>query len=429
MLQEPNKNMSQKNRVVITGMGLVTPLGNNKNTTWDNLCKGRSGLSFLDFPNLEDYRCKVAGRAKYDQSDLDQIFTPAKQRKTDKFIQLAVLAAHEAMQDAGLNREYPESRERFGVSLGVGVGGIATITDSVVQMHEGGPKKVSPFLIPRAISNQASAWLAMEWNLQGGINAIVNACSSSGDSVGHSFRMIRDGYADFMLTGGTESCVTPLSIAAFGNMRSLSSWQGEPEKASRPFDIDRSGFVMGEGAGILILENMEHALKRGAPIYAEVAGYASTCDAYHITAMHPEGRGACRAIEIALQDAKINKTDIGYVNAHGTSTKMNDIVETKVLKKVFGEHALPQNPGHLAVSSTKSMTGHLLGAAGGTEISYTALALKNGILPPTINLDNPDPECDLDYVANSAREACVDYAISNSFGFGGGNSVVVLKRV
>ncbi|MFA5074716.1 MAG: beta-ketoacyl-ACP synthase II [Candidatus Babeliales bacterium] len=413
--------MSEKNRVVITGIGLVTPLGDNTKTTWNSLLEGRSGLSLFEHPELQNYKYNVVGLVKEDKNFLDSVFLPAKQRKTDRFIQLAVLAAHQAMLDAGFSTTYPETREKFGVCLGVGIGGLSSIKDSAIQAHTNGVKTVSPFLIPKVISNLAPAWICMEWNLQGSVSAIVNACSSSGDSVGYSFRMIRDGYADFMLTGGTESCINPLSIAGFGNMRSLATlYGGQAQKSSRPFDKDRTGFVMSEGAGILILENFEHANKRGANIYAEIVGYASTCDAFHITAMHPDGTGACNAIKMALQDAQIDKNSIGYINAHGTATKMNDVIETKILKKSGLSHAL--------VSSTKSMTGHLLGAAGGTEISYTALALKHQVVPPTINLDNPDPECDLDYVPHVARQVKIDFAMSNSFGFGGGNSVVILKN-
>ncbi len=420
--------MSPKNRVVITGIGVVTPLANNAKDTWDLLLRGKSGLGFLDKIDLKDYPCKVFGTVKNEQELLDKIFPPNKQRKTDRFIHLAMLAGDEAINDSGLNVQAPENRERFGVCVGVGVGGIPAIQDAHDSLHEKGMRRVSPFLVPKAIINQAAAQLSMQYNLQGPISSIVNACSSSCDSVGHAFRMIRDGYADYMLTGGTESSITQLSIAAFGNMRAITQWKGEPERACRPFDRDRSGFVMSEGAGIILLERMDLAQKRGANIYAEVVGYGSTSDAHHITAMHPEGRGAIKAIEVALQDANVDKSKIGYINAHGTSTPMNDIIETKVLKSVFGDYISKNNPNRALVSSTKSMTGHMLGAAGGVEISFAALALKNKIIPPTINLDNPDVECDLDYVAHVAREKECEYAISNSFGFGGGNSVVVLKK-
>jgi 3-oxoacyl-[acyl-carrier-protein] synthase II len=422
--------MSKKNRVAITGIGLVTPLGNTVQSNWENLIAGKSGLSFVDYPQLKGYPYRVFGLVKNEQELLDKTFCPNKQRKTDRFIHLAILAGHQAMQDSGLTKEFPVARDRFGVLIGVGIGGLATIEQGALSLNTDGVKKVSPFLIPKVIINQSSAYLSMDFDLQGPMSSMVNACSSSGDSIGYSFRMIRDGYADYMLTGGAESCVTPLSIAAFGNMRAICAWQGDdPTKASRPFDKDRAGFIMSEGAGILVLERMDLAQKRGAQIYAEVVGFGSTSDAFHITAMHPEGRGACKAIEVALHDAQVDKEKIGYINAHGTSTKMNDSVETLVLKKAFGSHVDVNNPRRAVISSTKSMTGHLLGAAGGTEVSYTALALKNNILPPTINLETPDPECDLDYIPNQARQADVEYAISNSFGFGGGNAVVVLKKV
>jgi 3-oxoacyl-[acyl-carrier-protein] synthase II len=421
--------MSPKHSVAITGIGLVTPLGNDTKTTWNSLLEGKSGLGYIDHEALQDYPCKVVGTVKNEQEKLNAIFAPAKQRKAERFIQLAVLAGHEAMIDAGLSAQFPENRDRFGSLLGVGIGGVESICNAEVMLREHGAKKTSPFLIPKTISNLASSWLSMEWNLQGCVGAFVNACSSSADALGHSFRMIRDGYADYMLTGGTESALSPLAISAFGNIRAISAWQGEPEKASRPFDRDRCGFVMSEGAGILVLERMDLAQKRGANIYAEVVGYGATSDAYHMVAMHPQGRGAVNAINIALQDAKVDKEQIGYINAHGTSTQMNDKIETSILKTVFGSHVLPQTKNHAVVSSTKSMTGHMLGAAGGAEISFAALALKNQKVPPTINLENPDPDCDLDYVPNAARDAKIDFAISNSFGFGGGNSVVVLKRV
>ncbi|MBD3231894.1 beta-ketoacyl-ACP synthase II [Candidatus Dependentiae bacterium] len=421
--------MSKKQKVAITGIGLINPIANNTIETWNLLLKGKSGLSFLEKDELKDYPCKVFGLVKNEKEILNKVFSFNNQRKTDRFIHLAMIAGKEALLDSGLSKELPVNRERFGTSIGVGFGGIQSIETGKDCLIKKGLKRVSPFLIPQSIINQAAAHLSMEHNLQGPTCSIVNACSSSGDSVGNAFRMIRDGYADYMLTGGTESSITPLSIAAFGNMRAITHWKKKPEKACRPFDKDRSGFVMSEGAGILLLERMDLAKKRGANIYAEIVGYGSTSDAYHITAMHPEGRGAIKAIQVALKDAKINKNEIGYINAHGTSTKMNDIIETKVLKNVFLDHISPKNPNRALVSSTKSMTGHMLGAAGGVEISLTALALKNETLPPTINLDHPDDECNLDYIPHYARDKKCEYAISNSFGFGGGNSVIVLKKI
>ena len=423
-----------KHEVVITGIGLTNPLGNDTKICWNNLIQGYSGISFLssDFwpENYKNYPYNFAGLVKNEQEILDKVFVAAKQRKSDRFIHLAMIAGHEAMLDSGLDQNFPENRERIGTILGVGVGGIKSISSSVVDLHISGPKKVSPFLIPKAISNQASGWLCMDWNLQGPMSVVVNACSSSADAIGYAFRMIRDGYADYMLTGGAESCVTPLAMAAFGNMRALCSSKDfdDPKKASRPFDLKRSGFVMGEGAAILVLGRKDLALKRGAKVYAELAGFGITSDAFHITAMHPEARGAIGAIKMALNDAKVNLDEVDYINAHGTSTQMNDKIETFAIKSVFGDHSDPKNAEHLAISSTKSMTGHLLGAAGGTEVAISALSIKNQVLPPTINLENPDPECNLDYIPNKAIEKRVDVAISNSFGFGGGNSVLVLKR-
>lgn len=426
---------NDKHRVVITGIGLVNPLGNNTKTVWDNIINGQSGITNVpnDFwpEKYKDYPYSFAGLVKNEQELLDKIFPGAKQRRTSRFIHLAMIAGHEAMLDAGLSKTFPKDRQSIGACIGVGIGGIKTIEDSVLDLHSRGPKRVSPFLIPRAIVNQAAGWLCMEWDLQGSMSAIVNACSSSADAIGHAFRTIRDGYADYMLTGGSESCVTPLGFAAFGNMRALCSNKAfdDPTKASRPFDKERAGFVMGEGAGILVLERMDLAKKRGANIYAEIAGFGVTADAFHITAMHPEGRGAINAIKMALNDAKTDKSAVNYINAHGTSTKMNDKIETLALKQVFGKQIEPNTPDHITVSSTKSMTGHLLGASGGTEVSFSALALKNQILPPTMNYETPDPECDLDYIPNQAREAKVDCVVSNSFGFGGGNSVIVLKSL
>jgi 3-oxoacyl-[acyl-carrier-protein] synthase II len=424
-----------KHRVVVTGMGAINPLGNSVSTCWHNIIQGYSGISYLPdnfWPeNYKDYPYTFAGLVKNEQALLDSCFAPEKQRKTDRFIHLAAIAGHQAMHDAGLSSSYPENRFRFGSIIGVGIGGIKSIENSIQDLNVGGPKRVSPFLIPRAISNQAAGWLSMEFNLQGGVGSIVNACSSSADALGYAFRSIRDGYADYMLAGGTESTITQLAIAAFGNMRALCSSKNfsDPTKASRPFDKDRAGFILSEGAACLVLERLDLAMARGANIYAEIIGYAQTSDAYHITAMHPEARGAVGAINIALADAKINKSQVNYINAHGTSTVMNDKLETYALKQAFSEHVNSANQNHACVSSTKSMTGHMLGAAGASEAIFSILALKDQILPPTINLDNQDPECDLDYVANHARQAKLEFAISNSFGFGGGNSVLVFKKI
>lgn len=419
--------MSRSHRVVITGIGLVTPLGVDTPTTWQGLIEGRSGIKKLpEHFNMGDYPVSVAGLVTGEKPLLDQTLPAKFHSKTDRFIQLAVIAGHHAMTDANLTKTFPENRERFGVYMGVGVGGLGGISDAVLGAEKSGLKSVSPFTITKIVNSLAPAWLSMQWNLQGSELAIGNACASSTDAVGLAFRMIRDGYADYMLAGGTESCIIPLSLAGFGNMRTLSTWPGDGAQASRPFDRQRSGFVMGEGAAVLVLERADLAEQRGAPIYAEVVGYGATADAYHITAMHPEGHGAKRAIQIALDDAKITPEQVGYVNAHGTSTVMNDATESYVLKEIF-THTDPSLPEHLLVSSTKSMTGHMLGATGAAEAAFSALALKHQLFPPTINCSDPDID-GLDYIPHTARAASVEYAISNSFGFGGGNAVVVLKK-
>ena len=421
--------MPARNSVVITGIGLVTPIGNDTNATWNSAIKGKSGICKIDSFDISNYPCKVAGIVKNEQDQLNSVLNPKDQARTGRFIHMAMMAGHQAMVDSGLDENNPTNRENFGSYVGVGIGGLKTITDGINDLNEKGMRRVSPFIIPKAINNLAAGRLSMRWNLQGPITAITNACSSGADAFGLAFRLIRDGYADYMLAGGAESCIIPIAIAGFGNIRALSTWSGNPSKACRPFEKQRTGFVVGEGAGMMILERKDLAIKRNAKIYAEIIGYGATADAFHITAMHPEGRGAIAAIKTALADAKINSDQIGYVNAHGTGTPMNDVVETTILKKIFGEKINKNSHDQILVSSTKSMTGHLLGAAGGIEIGFTALALKNQIVPPTINLEEPDPQCDLDYVPNQAREANITHAISNSFGFGGGNSVVALKTI
>ncbi|MBU1008186.1 beta-ketoacyl-ACP synthase II [Candidatus Dependentiae bacterium] len=414
--------MHSKKSVVITGIGLVTPVGKTARQSWDSVVAGRSGIaafySDIDF----GHAASVAGQVGDIKEQLDAILSPSEQRRTDRFIHLSLIAAREAMHDSGLTQVEPICRERFGSYVGVGIGGLGVITDAAKALDQSGYRSISPFTLPRAISNEAPAWLSIKFGLKGPTMAVVNACSSGNDAIGQAFRAIQDGHADYMLAGGTESCLTPLAFVGFGNMRALSTWKGDPTRASRPFDKDRSGFVMAEGAGFLVLERADLARKRGATIYAELAGYGAHSDAYHITAIHPEGYGAVHAIEHALEQGGVNKQDVGYVNAHGTATPMNDPAETKILRKVFGDCE------NLLVSSTKSMTGHMLGAAGGVEVAFSALALKHGVLPPTINLENQDDLCDLNYVPGQAREKKVTCALSNSFGFGGANSVILLKR-
>jgi 3-oxoacyl-[acyl-carrier-protein] synthase II len=419
----------EKHRVVISGLGMVTPLGNDVTSTWQGLIAGRSGISAIpETFGLQDYPVKVIGLVTGEKPLLDLALAPKSHSKTDRFAQLGIIAGHQAMLDAKLSKTEPFVRDRFGAYMGVGVGGLMSVSDGVHDFDQGGAKRVSPFIIPKSIGNIAPAWLTMLWDLHGPHATITNACASSTDSVGLAFRLIRDGYVDYMLAGGTESCSLPLTIAGFGNIRALSTWPGEPTKASRPFDVDRSGFVLSEGAAVLVLERAETALQRGANIYAEVVGYGATSEAYHITAMHPEAHGAVNTMKAALADAGIDAEQVGYVNAHGTSTPMNDALETMALKKVFGAAIDPAQPNHILVSSTKSMTGHMLGAAGAVEAAVTALALQQQLFPPTINLDTPDPACDLDYIPHIPRHAHVEYALSNSFGFGGGNSVLALKR-
>jgi 3-oxoacyl-[acyl-carrier-protein] synthase II len=422
-------SLTTKQRVVVTGIGLITPLGNDVTTNWRNLIAGVSGISLLDeqvLPSGCPYR--IAGVVRNEKSAIDAVLSEKNQAKTDRFIQLAMVAGHEAMTSAGLNAERPVVRDRFGCYLGVGMGGLASLSAAVVAL-EGGYKKVSPFVIPKSIANEAASWLSMTWDLQGPSAVVAAACASSGDALGLAFRLIRDGYCDYMLAGGAEASVVPVGIVAFGNMRALSSWAGDPAAASRPFDRQRSGFVIAEGAAMLVLERYDLACARGATMYAELVGYGAAADAYHITAMHPEGRGARAAVVAALHDANITPADVGYINAHGTGTQMNDVIETRVIKQVFGDHANPACDGHVAVSSTKSMTGHMLGATGAAEFAYTVLALHHGVLPPTINLTEPDPVCDLDYIPGCARAQVVTYALSNSFGFGGENAVLVAKRI
>ena len=420
--------MAGKHQVVITGIGLATPVGNSREETWRSIKAGKSGISYLEDSKFDSSPYRLAGSLKNEQEILDAIVPLQKRRKMDRFITLGLVAAHEAMTDAGVSRCIPEDRNRFGVYLGVGIGGADSIINGTRLLDSRGYKAISPFMLPRAISNEAAAWVGMEWNLNGPSMTVVNACASSSDAVGHAFRSIRDGYVDYMVAGGTESSITPLGLIGFGNMRALSSWSGDPRFASRPFDDARSGFVMSEGAALLVLERKDKAVERGAKIYAEIVGYGATSDAYHITAPHPEGTGAAKAISSALVDASIKPSDVGYLNAHGTATSLGDVVETNVIKKIFGSHADPKQKDHLLVSSTKSMTGHLLGAAGGLEVAFSALALRDQIAPPTINLYNPSQECDLDYVTHKSRAASLHYAVSNSFGFGGANSVIVLKK-
>ena len=408
-------------RVVITGLGAVTPLGNDFDTTWQNLIAGKSGVGQISLFDASEYTCTIAAEVK--DFDSSHVVEPKEARRIDRFSLFALVAAHEAMKDSGLS-ESDYDRPRCGTILGVGIGGLQYLEDNLKTLIQNGPRRVSPFLIPAMISNLAPGHLGISHNLQGVNYTVTSACTSGTHAIGEAYRMIRDGLQDMMLSGGTEAAITSLGVAGFARMKALSTRNDEPEKASRPFDRDRDGFVMGEGSAVLVLEELEAAKKRGAPIYAEVAGYGFSCDAHHITAPPEGGEGAKLSMRGALEMAGLSPDQVQYVNAHGTSTPINDPAESAAIRDVFGAHA-----DSLAVSSTKSMTGHLLGAAGGVEGAILAKALKSSVIPPTANLDNPGEGCDLDYVPHEAREASIEAGISNSFGFGGTNGTLLLRRV
>lgn len=408
-----------KKRVVITGTGVVSALGLGTEQFWASIKEGKSGISTVTKFDITNFPTKVAAEVR--DFEPTNFMDKKEAKRMDRFTQFSVAAARMAIEMSGLDLE-KINRERAGVIVGSGIGGIETLEDQHTVLSNKGPGRVSPFFIPMMIGNMASGRIAIEFGFKGFNECVVTACATSNNAIGDSFKVIQRGDADIMLTGGAEASITPLSFAGFCSMGAMST-NADPNTACRPFDKDRDGFVMGEGAGVLILEEMEHALNRGADIIAEIVGYGCTCDAYHITAPDPEGDGGVRCMKMAIADAGISPDEIGYVNAHGTSTPLNDPMETAVVKKVFGEHA-----NKLAVSSTKSMTGHLLGAAGSVEAIATALALKEGFLPPTINYKTPDPECDLDYVTNTGRKADIKYAISNALGFGGHNAAVLLKK-
>jgi 3-oxoacyl-[acyl-carrier-protein] synthase II len=407
-------------RVVITGLGLVTPLGNDIVTNWDNLLAGRSGIAPIAHFDASALPVRFAGEVR--GFDPSAYMEKKDTKRMDAFTQYAVGAAKMAVDDAHLSMEMIPS-ERAGVLVGVGMGGIATIEEYLRLFFESGLKKVTPFFIPRLIANMAPGQIAMHLGAKGVNYATTSACASSGHAIGEAYRQVRFGFQDVMFAGGAEAAVTPMGVGGFAVMRALSTRNDEPSRASRPFDKDRDGFVIAEGAGMLVLEPLEHAISRGARIYAEIVGYGANADAYHITMPSPEGEGAARCMRLALEDAEIDPREVDYINAHGTSTPYNDLNETQAIKRVFGEHA-----ARIAVSSTKSMTGHALGAAGAIEAAYVALTLHHGVIPPTINYDHPDPECDLDYVPNQARHAPVRVALSNSFGFGGANACLAFRR-
>ncbi|MFQ5931384.1 MAG: beta-ketoacyl-ACP synthase II [Nitrospiraceae bacterium] len=407
-------------RVVVTGQGLVTPLGVGVEQTWKALCNGQSGIGRITRFDPAGYPSQIAGEVK--GFDPAQFIEKKDIKKMDTFIQYAVGASQMAADDAGL-KVTKDDANRVGVYIGAGIGGLPAIEHYHKVLQEKGPDRVSPFFIPMVIINLASGQVAIRLGARGPNSCAVTACATGNHCIGDALRIIQRGEADVMLAGGAESCITPLAVAGFSSARALSTRNDDPARASRPFDRDRDGFVLGEGAGVLVLEEFERARRRGARIYCEVVGYAMTSDAYHITAPPDDGEGAIRCMELAVQDAGVSKDDIGYINAHATST-FADKVETEAIKRVFGERAY-----RIPVSSTKSMTGHLLGAAGGVEAAFCVLAIHDRLVPPTTNLEHPDPECDLDYVPGQARASTVKVAMSNSFGFGGVNACLLFKRV
>jgi 3-oxoacyl-[acyl-carrier-protein] synthase II len=408
-------------RIVVTGIGLVTPVAIGTEETWQGLLAGKSGIGAITHFDHSSFATHFAGEVK--AFDPTRWVSSRDAKTIDPFIQFAIAAASLAMGDSGLKIE-GEFAERVGCFVGAGLGGVTTIEAACKTLGDKGPRYgISPFFVPMIIVNLAPGQISIRFGAKGPNMSQVSACSTGAHAIGDAFRVIQRGDADAMICGGTEATVTPLGVGGFNSMRALSTRNEAPEQASRPFDRDRDGFVMAEGAGVIVLEEMEHAKKRGAKIYAEITGYALNADAHHITAPAPEGEGAQRCMKLALKDAGLQPAQIGYINAHGTSTKMNDANETLAIKKVFGDAAR-----RVMVSSTKSMTGHMLGAAGGVETAICALALSRGVLPPTINYTTPDPECDLDYVPNTAREVRVQHALTNSFGFGGTNACLVLSR-
>lgn len=409
-----------KRRVVVTGIGLVSAVGNDTRSTWEGILEGRSGIGRITRFDPSNFSTRIAGEVK----DFDPLqFVDAKNaRKMDRFILFALAASSQAVADSKLVID-DANRNRVGVYIGSGIGGFETIEREHQRFLKNGPRRISPFFIPASIINLASGQVSIHFGAAGPNSATCTACSASGHAIGDSFKIIQRGDADAMIAGGSEAAITPMGVGGFAAMRALSTRNDEPQRASRPFDRDRDGFVVGEGAGILILEELEGARRRGARILAELAGYGMSGDAFHMTLPPEDGSGACRVMRAALDDAGIEPGRIDYINAHGTSTLPNDRTETLAIKKLFADHAF-----RLAVSSTKSMTGHLLGAAGGLEGALSVLAVHHQVLPPTINLDNPDPECDLDYVPHRARPGKIDFALSNSFGFGGTNAALVFQR-
>lgn len=410
--------MSYDRRVVITGMGVVTPVGNDVDTFWRNLQNGVSGIGKIQAFDTTEYDCQIAGEVRgFDPKNYFK--NPKDVRRTDRYTHLAMAAAKMAKDDSGVDLEKVD-RRRFGAIVSSGIGGLRTLEDQHTILMTKGPSRVSPFTIPMLISNMASGLISMEFGLQGPNLCIVTACATSNNAIGESWRMIKFGDADIFLAGGSEASIIPIGLAGFSSMKALSTRNDDPEKASRPFDRDRDGFIMSEGAGVVVVEELEHAKARGAKIYCELTGYGLSADAYHMTAPPADGEGAARAMQTAMAHAKTTPDQVDYVNAHATSTGLGDISETRALKTVFGEHA-----HKVSISATKSMTGHLLGGAGAVEMAACALAIRDSVIPPTINLENPDPECDLDYTPKVAKQKKIRIALNNSFGFGGHNATLV----
>jgi 3-oxoacyl-[acyl-carrier-protein] synthase II len=412
--------MREEKRVVVTGLGAVTPYGEGVDLFWSSLLEGRSAIGPITLFDATAFDTKIAGEVR--GFDPEKYLEKKEVRKVDRFIQLALAASRMALDDSGIEVT-PELADDFGCIIGAGLGGLSTIEEFHTILITKGPGRVSPFFIPKLIANMAPGYISMSFGLKGPNESIVTACATGNHSIGNAFRTLQRGDAKAMLCGGTESTITPMGVSGFNALRALSTRNDEPLRASRPFDLNRDGFVIGEGAGIIVLEEKEFAERRGARIYAEIVGYGLTGDAYHITAPAPDGDGAARCMAMALRDAGIVPGDVDYVNAHGTSTPMNDLMETLAIKRVFGEHAY-----RVPVSSIKSMIGHLLGAAGGVEAIACVKAIETGWIPPTINYETPDPQCDLDYVPNTARKVDVGVTLSNSFGFGGTNAALVFRR-
>jgi len=411
-------------RVVITGVGVLSPLGNDLESTWAGLKAGKSGVGPITLLDTEGYSVNIAGEVR-DFNAAQYFSNPKDARRCDRYTQFGMAASKMAVEDSGIMEQSDLDLNRVGVMIGSGIGGLGTLEREHTKLIQRGPARVSPFVIPMMISNIASGLLSIEYGFGGPNMTIVTACATANHNIGEAWRMIKFGDADAMVCGGAEASILPMGLSGFGNMKALSTRNDDPERASRPFDVDRDGFVMGEGAGMVVIEDYEHAKKRGAQIYGEIVGYGISGDAYHMTSPHPDGAGASRCMNMALKHAGMNPEDVTYVNAHGTSTPQGDIGETKAIKASFGDYA----KNGLVVSSTKSMTGHLLGAAGGVELAACLMAMRDNVIAPTINLANQDPQCDLDYCANEAREMEVNAALSNSFGFGGHNASLLVKKI